>query len=441
MKVLFFIYSKLVLITIALYILFNYGFMQTRMYISGNFSIPVGELVLILGLLLCNYKKILREKIFILFGVWWVYTAVLLVFDVGAYGVWALRDASHVLESMYVLIGFTFIYWFKDKIFIDYFRFYKTISIVVLVYALLYIARDSLVVYSPRIISGAGYDIPIFFHYLNTSFILLSFSTMLLLLPSSNKLILIIFSAAILTYVLLVFPSRTLYLQIICVLLFVFWKSKRKLILFSFVPIAIFVLLWVNSLLGTEVKSRTGVVVNAEYILNHFLSISGIGRGEVEGSAAGVSLRLNWWVNIFGELTKSIKHFFFGLGYGEPLVNFAASGKVYVEGGQIVREPHNSYISIFARGGFVAAILWVSTQVTLIIYWQWLYKNLVEFKYRIVLNLIMVYSICIWVLAIGQDAFEKPFNAIPFYFQWGLIIGMKSLIKDSYRFRAKPQHT
>jgi hypothetical protein len=30
--------------------------------------------------------------------------------------------------------------------------------------------------------------------------------------------------------------------------------------------------------------------------------------------------------------------------------------------------------------------------------------------------------ILVWVFAIGEDAFEKPFNAIPYYFFWGIIL-------------------
>ncbi len=40
----------------------------------------------------------------------------------------------------------------------------------------------------------------------------------------------------------------------------------------------------------------------------------------------------------------------------------------------------------------------------------------------------MVFFICIWVLAIGEDGFEKPYNIIPFYFFWGIILRFSLLL-------------
>jgi len=34
----------------------------------------------------------------------------------------------------------------------------------------------------------------------------------------------------------------------------------------------------------------------------------------------------------------------------------------------------------------------------------------------------MVYFICMWVLALGEDGFEKPYNIIPYYFFWGIVL-------------------
>jgi hypothetical protein len=36
---------------------------------------------------------------------------------------------------------------------------------------------------------------------------------------------------------------------------------------------------------------------------------------------------------------------------------------------------------------------------------------------------LMVFFICMWVLAIAEDGFEKPYNVIPFYFFWGIVLG------------------
>jgi hypothetical protein len=41
----------------------------------------------------------------------------------------------------------------------------------------------------------------------------------------------------------------------------------------------------------------------------------------------------------------------------------------------------------------------------------------------------MVFFILIWVLAIGEDAFEKPFNSIPYYFFWGIVLRLACYMK------------
>ena len=46
------------------------------------------------------------------------------------------------------------------------------------------------------------------------------------------------------------------------------------------------------------------------------------------------------------------------------------------------------------------------------------------------------------MLAIGEDGFEKPYNIIPFYFFWGIVLRMAYNLKaeeaDSTRGRTGP---
>ena len=43
--------------------------------------------------------------------------------------------------------------------------------------------------------------------------------------------------------------------------------------------------------------------------------------------------------------------------------------------------------------------------------------------------IMMVFFICMWVLAIGEDGFEKPYNIIPFYFFWGIVLRFSLLLE------------
>ena len=45
------------------------------------------------------------------------------------------------------------------------------------------------------------------------------------------------------------------------------------------------------------------------------------------------------------------------------------------------------------------------------------------------LLIMMMFFICMWVLALGEDGFEKPYNIIPFYFFWGVILRFSLLVE------------
>lgn len=416
------------------YLLFNYGFMQVRFPYGQGFGIPIGEWTLLIGLILVRYKY-LEVKIFYIFLFWWLYTAILLVYSVSTHGFWALRDASHVIESLFILIGFHFVSYYKYHSILIFIRLFKLLAVLLVLYAFLYTIKDQISNISPFITTGAGYEVFLFFHYLNTPYLLLVVAMSLIILCNYDRNIIhsiffFIISIFILLIDIMLFPSRTLYLQIIFAMLFLVGISKKFILNFIILFGLVLSLLSISNFLGIELQSRTGVTVNAEYILNHFMSLSGKGEGTVSGSAEGVGLRLTWWIDIFNRLIDSIPALFFGLGYGIPLVDFIAVGAKYAEGGQVVREPHNSYISIIARSGVIGFLVWSAIQIYLISIWRKVAKvfpnNSIE-KYF--LNIVMIYSICLWVLAIGEDSFEKPYNTIIYYFLWGMVIGLSILVK------------
>ena len=39
----------------------------------------------------------------------------------------------------------------------------------------------------------------------------------------------------------------------------------------------------------------------------------------------------------------------------------------------------------------------------------------------------------VWIGAIGEDAFEKPFNAIPYYFFWGIVLSISYRLSKARR--------
>jgi len=101
--------EKILLGTIAGYLLLNQGFTQLRMPPVGP-GIPIGEFVLAVSFLGVSIPKIvvrLNRVLWVLpFLIWWVYGIARALAGVPQYGPWALRDASQVIDSLFLVIGF-----------------------------------------------------------------------------------------------------------------------------------------------------------------------------------------------------------------------------------------------------------------------------------------------------------------------------------------------
>ncbi len=162
------------------------------------------------------------------------------------------------------------------------------------------------------------------------------------------------------------------------------------------------------------------------FIKNHFLAIFGVESEGVVAAASGITQRIEWWRDLLKVWSENIGTIIYGLGYGFPLIDFKLQQHV------IVREPHNSYISILARLGIIGALAWVWMHILLINIWRKAFKQCRIVGWRLGQNrllILMVFFILILIMAIGEDAFEKPFNAIPYYFFWGIVLRFACYLK------------
>ena len=101
-----------------------------------------------------------------------------------------------------------------------------------------------------------------------------------------------------------------------------------------------------------------------------------------------------------------------------PLTDFSHSL------GIIVREPHNSYISIFARQGFIGLILWLWMHIVFFKTWARHYKFALEknLNEKYILLFLMIYIILVLITSVGGSVLLYPCFAIPYYFFWGVIL-------------------
>ena len=234
----------------------------------------------------------------------------------------------------------------------------------------------------------------------------------------------------IIGYVIAMFQARTNYLVLIAMFGFLVLYRRSSIGNVGFIGYMSVILLLLVGLVGLQFEGRLGASFNFDFLVAHFLAIFGICDASVPGvcsAAEGVGQRLGWWTNIFQRMAQDPFSLLLGLGYGVALTDF------YGSSGAAVREPHNSYVTVIARTGIVGAVCWVLIMLSLVcaagtrpscmsraVGWR-------EGENRLLF--LMMFFIAMWVLAIGEDGFEKPYNIIPFYFFWGIILRISLLLE------------
>ena len=411
-----------VVLVVFCYMLFNYGFQVIR--IPPNSGPPVGEMLLLISLPFIDYSvlinRVRRNGLFILLVAWWCVGVGHLSTDIINYGFWAIRDASHIIETLFIFLG---ILLPREKI-ISFVKRYKRYSIIIVLYALTYIFKDYLYTLLPVIDTSAGGSTYLISYITTPSLLLLvAFS---LFIPGAqtrgNEWTTYALFGLIVVYVMVVFQARTPFLQILALSIFLTKISPSSGLRLLGASIVFIVIMLIYSVSGVELPSRLGLSYNIDVMFHHIEAMFGSRSAGLEDAAEGVSMRLFWWQQIWDQLTQSASSLIFGLGYGKPLIDFQLAGDI------IVREPHNSIISALARTGAIGMILLLAFWIGLVSAWVCVYSRAVQEKdvgTTRFLIICMMFFILTWVTSIGEDAFEKPFWAIPFYFFWGTVLRTK----------------
>jgi O-antigen ligase len=422
--------NTIVLTTVWLYLLFNWGFMQLRVPPVSGGGLPVGEIVLFLALITINYTGVLgrlsRTVSLVPLAIWWAFGVGRAMFGFMENGLWALRDAAHVLESLFLLIGFVFA---GDPRSLErFFDWLPKMLVIAVLYGMLYPFREQIWSLSPTIMSGAGYEAPILGSMATTAYLMIM-AAVYLILWRGNTVWANLIAVLIIGYAMAIFQARTLYLTLIAVFGFLIAYRRSAIGNIGVVVYLFGLCLALVALVGLQFQGRLGASFSFDFLVHHFLAIFGVSSQEYEGvasAAAGIDQRLEWWQHIYEQMLADPFSLLLGLGYGLPLTDFHGST------GAVVREPHNSYVTILARTGIIGAICWFAIMANLIGRWHQTFMHCREIGWRLGENrlmILMVFFLSIWVLAIGEDGFEKPYNIIPFYFFWGIVLRMSLLLE------------
>lgn len=385
--------------------------------------VPFSEIVLVVFLATSSLLVVTGRFFSIVnpapFFVWWAFGAISVTYYFLEYGIWALRDATNLIESLYILVGFS-VFGLRRvrRAFLDK---YPLFILILCVYGLTFPLGESLRAISPKIVSGSGSEVSVFFTYTN-SYMMLLVGALYLMVKQPDKHLSntrsILLASLLLVLTIGFFQARTIYLQIIAisvVLMIVRPAASKRWMSIIF---GCLVLMLILSIFGIEIEGRLGEKLSVSFLLDHFLAIFGVESNGLEGSASGVGQRLGWWLHIYDWWSEKLETIVFGLGYGFPLIDFGIGNDV------VAREPHNSFISILARSGVLGFAAWIWFHFSLFYLWVTSYAHCKRVNWNdgeVLLIVLLGYFLLIWCLAIGEDSFEKPFNSVPYYFFWGVV--------------------
>jgi hypothetical protein len=418
---------RVLLALLAGYLVFDYAFMQVRIPPSGM-GIPLGEIFLIFALVTTDLPLALirmsAAAYLLPFLVWWAYGLGRAVTDSFHHGFWALRDANQLIESLYLIVGFCVA---GQPGFIERLgRWLPLVLAIACVYGLGFPFQDQIQAMSPKLF-GAVRVVPLFGNYLITGAVMLWTAFYCLIAPTDNPILSrlrVPIAGLLIAFVVLIFQARTTYLQLLGLgtLLLVFRRSALVRLI-STIPIVILALALIVAL-GLQITGRLTDKITFSFLFEHVEAIFGIGvnhGGAIAGAAEGVGLRLGWWKHIYAQLTGDAGTLLTGLGYGIPLTNFRDNFN------DIVREPHNSYISVVARLGILGFIAWAWMQIELFRNWLCAYRACHRARWadgETLLLMIVAFGVLVLIDAFGEDSLEKPFYAIPFYCLFGVALRM-----------------
>ncbi len=416
----FALWQKLSFIALVGFVVLNYGF--TNLTAIPGKPVPAGHLLLLAAIVLALPRRRYEAGVFLDEPaiLWWLLLVGLsvahLVFDIPRYGTYAVRDASFVIEGLFMLVGFL---WARSATQSrSVFTALAVLFVLNTVYSLTYPISDRLVAMSP--VSGVFLRVPLLGSYSQVSFFLIAGSLYYLLVMPHVKAWpapLTLGLAALQAAWSFVFQDRTVYIgtAVALVLLVLFGGLRRGARLAAVVAGSLTVFFVLIAITGSVIQGRVGEV-GPDFLWGHIRSLT----LDPYAPAAGT---VQWRLDLLSELrdrwTVSPSVMAIGEGFGQPLIDFENSGN------QVIRQPHNTHITVLIRLGAVGFLVWV------LMHWRIfssLFRFLREsrrdpFQHDLALWLLLFIVMGV-VFTTFQPWLEFSNGAIPFFFFAGFALGM-----------------
>jgi O-antigen ligase len=422
------IWQTITLITLTGYVVLNYGFENMSVPVGPLRFIPVGELLMGVALTLAvlryrgpQFRNATRDPSIICVLALLTLTLVHLVIDLPAYGLYALRDGTSSFEALFLLLGILWAARERDINLLT--KWLMFLFIATMLYSYTFPWADQLQNWS--LISGPFHAVSLLGNYQELAVYLVAGALFCILVaPTIRKWprwllgMLAIMQLAGLG----ILQSRTMFVGIalVLILLFLLRETKRASqflsILASGVGALVLTILLLTTV-GWKVQGRLGPV-DVSSLRNEVRSIW---PSTTESYKLGHEAdRRAWYGEVWNKLRSSPSHLLLGVGYGQPLIDFAS------ETGQPVRQPHNSSMNVFGRLGLLGLSIWLLFILGVL---KRLWNGIREARMRGAVSC----PLRLWLLAFSvlglldsmvQPYFEFSHSAVPFYFLVGVALGI-----------------
>lgn len=423
---------------ISVLFIFNTAFGNASMNVI-SFGLPLNQLLigsLLILFLFSGLLKIPNGSAFFLYA--WIFFSFFIWLPIGfaKHGLLAGRDATQVIDATIFILAFSIIsrintvqlihainkvlfialsLEFLDRVFLFLFDSLSVSSLqsvnlfggaigshVVIIASLWFgiLTKGIIPSYSTKFLIYTSILL-VLLHQTRFLYLALVFSSFMFFYLNSTNFLSKSFLKKILTFILLLFLFEIIISFLIPTLIAFNFSSEYLFSdrLFKF---------------GIESFSLSG-------ILDHLSTGFGFESEVYAGSSYGVYLRIEWWERLFSIMFSDLQTLLFGIGYGVPLTPDTAI--------TAIREPHNSYISVFCRNGLFLFFIWF------IFHFLTFFKGIKVLKkeakhtneYKLLFVSFLTAS-STYIAATVQPAFELPPIAITTYITLAISISMISRI-------------
>jgi O-antigen ligase len=372
--------------------------------IPGAIPIPATEILFVplAAIALMNRPTRLDPRILLPLCLFAILVTIRLFFDYPVWRIFAIRDTTPAIEAFILLIGYRAV--MRDGI-DAWVRRMRYVAFIVLIYGTLYPFISTAGVTGPTV--GLQRDAPLF-DPTGVKFSVIAMSLYFWIFGKNWGKYL---SLGLAMGLLAQYQARSLYLMLPLAILVAGWATRSVLRtvvrIIPAVVIAGLIVLWAsaNAIQGTEGP------VSTDFLSSHLNTLTG-----AEGpNHKTIDARQDFFSRTVSEVVQNPGTLIVGLGLGPDLTFGQWIGKE----GQLVRNPHNSYLETFARTGLLGLSLWL---------WV-LLGCLVPIARRARSGSGTSETFCAWVLAavvvyLGVAAVQPilafPYGSVPLFFLLGM---------------------